>query len=37
MTRLRIHRVEIVHGGHERSFDGTRLIELVDRYLASKS
>ena len=37
MTRLRNLRVEIVHGGHEPSFDGTRLIELVDRYLASTS
>ena len=30
-------RVAIVHGGHQPSFDGTRLIELVDRYLASTS
>ena len=37
MTRLRNLRVEIVHGGHEPSFDGTRLIELADRYLASTS
>jgi len=37
MTRLRNVRVEVVHGGHEPSFGRARLIELVDRYLASNS
>ncbi len=34
MKRLRALPVEVVHGGHEPSFDRARMIELVDQYLA---
>jgi len=37
MERLRNLRVRVVHGGHEPSFDGARLVELIDQYVASRS
>jgi len=36
MRRLRKLDVNVVHGGHEPSFDGRRLTELADAYIASK-
>ena len=33
MKRLRSLPVEVVHGGHEPSFDRSRMIELIDAYL----
>jgi len=37
MERLRELRVRVVHGGHEPSFDGARLLELIDQYVSSRS
>lgn len=37
MRRLRKLQVRVVHGGHEPSFDGTRLTQLADAYIASRS
>ena len=37
MRRLRSLPVRVVHAGHEPSFDGARLIELCDAYLAARS
>jgi glyoxylase-like metal-dependent hydrolase (beta-lactamase superfamily II) len=37
MARLRKLPVRVVHGGHESSFDGRRLVELIDEYVASRS
>lgn len=37
MRRLRNLPVQVVHGGHEPSFGGDRLIELIDAYLASRT
>ena len=34
MKRLRSLPVDVVHGGHEPSFDRSRMIELIDAYLA---
>ncbi len=34
MERLRALPVEVVHGGHEPSFDRRRLVELCDAYIA---
>jgi glyoxylase-like metal-dependent hydrolase (beta-lactamase superfamily II) len=36
MRRLRELKVRVVHGGHESSFDGARLIELADAYIARR-
>ena len=37
MRRLRELPVRVVHGGHEPSFDGARLVELCDAYLARRA
>jgi len=37
MRRLRTLKVRTVHGGHEPSFNGDRLIELADAYIASRT
>jgi glyoxylase-like metal-dependent hydrolase (beta-lactamase superfamily II) len=37
MRRLQTLQVRVVHGGHEPSFDGARLVELADAYIASRS
>jgi glyoxylase-like metal-dependent hydrolase (beta-lactamase superfamily II) len=37
MERLRDLPVEVVHGGHERSFDRARLREICDAYLARRA
>jgi len=37
MERLRKTPASIVHGGHDPSFDGARLVELADAYIASRS
>jgi len=37
MKRLRDVPARVVHGGHEPSFDGARLVELVDAYLSSRT
>lgn len=33
LLRLKSLPIEVVHGGHYRSFDQNRMIELIDRYL----
>lgn len=37
MKRLRDVPARVVHGGHEPSFDGARLVELADAYLSSRT
>ena len=37
MRRLRELTVRVVHGGHEPSFDGARLVEIADAYIASRT
>ena len=37
MRRLRDVPARVVHGGHDESFDGTRLVELADAYLAARA
>lgn len=37
MERLRRTPARIVHGGHDPSFGGDRLIELIDAYVASRT
>ena len=37
MARLRKLPVRVVHGGHEASFDGRRLVELIDEYVLLRS
>lgn len=37
MRRLRDLPVRMVHGGHDDDFDRTRLLELIDAYIASRT
>ena len=37
MRRLKQLDLQVVHGGHEPSFDGARLIELADAYIAART
>jgi glyoxylase-like metal-dependent hydrolase (beta-lactamase superfamily II) len=37
LRRLRSLPVRVVHGGHDRSFDRTRLVEMIDVYLARRA
>lgn len=37
MERLRRLKVRVVHGGHEKSFGGERLLQLIDDYVDSRA